>query len=286
MSHFFVTVLVPGDTPPDQIEAVCTELFAPYSEHLDVPEYDRECYCVGGIARRASFEATARHFAETHGVEGYAHHRDVFDRVFRDTYREKVAAEIPADLKREGIDWKNREQVKAYDEAEKKAEEKVGSWQDHIAPWQEMEDTLEKAHAMYGKPDPACDECGGGGTNKSTYNPKSKWDWYSFGGRYNGCIHGEYKGDETGFNFPDEYRQLEKNVTTVKALLKRGKEKGVDDITSFAILTPDGEWFEKGEMGWWAMVANEKDQDEFKGGFMNLLEKHIDCLAVGVDCHI
>lgn len=35
----------------------------------------------------------------------------------------------------------------------------------------------------------------------STYNPKSKWDWYRIGGRWDGWITGDERKSDGGFNF-------------------------------------------------------------------------------------
>lgn len=59
-----------------------------------------------------------------------------------------------------------------------------------------------------------------------------------------------------------------------------------DDFACFAIVTPEGEWIERGRMGWWACVSNEKDEDAWKHEIRAVLDKYSDCIAVGVDCHI
>lgn len=48
-----------------------------------------------------------------------------------------------------------------------------------------------------------------------------------------------------------------------------------------------GEWFEKGEMGWWGMSSNEKDQGEWNREFAKLLDGlEPETLITVVDCHI
>jgi len=57
-------------------------------------------------------------------------------------------------------------------------------------------------------------------------------------------------------------------------------------IAPFAILTDDG-WFERGEMGWWACVSNEKDKDEWNEEFTKLFDALPDDTLINlVDCHI
>lgn len=55
---------------------------------------------------------------------------------------------------------------------------------------------------------------------------------------------------------------------------------------SFALLM-DGKWYERGEMGWWACVSNEKDKDEWNRQFHQLIDGlHDDTMLTVVDCHI
>lgn len=57
-------------------------------------------------------------------------------------------------------------------------------------------------------------------------------------------------------------------------------------ITTFALLK-DGKWYEKGEMGWWGMVSDEKDIDEWNSQYTKLLsELPEDTLLSVYDCHI
>ena len=46
MSHFTVLVTKTQDKSVD-------EQLSPFNEDREVPSYDRECYCIGNIARRA-----------------------------------------------------------------------------------------------------------------------------------------------------------------------------------------------------------------------------------------
>jgi len=55
---------------------------------------------------------------------------------------------------------------------------------------------------------------------------------------------------------------------------------------TFAVLK-DGEWYEKGEMGWWGCVSNEKNPDDWNEEFDKLLnELPEDTLLSVYDCHI
>lgn len=57
-------------------------------------------------------------------------------------------------------------------------------------------------------------------------------------------------------------------------------------ITSYAVLH-QGTWYERGEMGWWGMAHNEKDEDEWNRQFADLFDGlDEDAMIYAVDCHI
>lgn len=81
------------------------------------------------------------------------------------------------------------------------------------------------------KPDPDCDNCQGSGTYPSTYNPKSKWDWWCIGGRWDGLITGlTTESEDDGLNFEQSHESIENNVTDVKNL--------TSDTMPFAFILP------------------------------------------------
>jgi len=69
------------------------------------------------------------------------------------------------------------------------------------------------------------------------------------------------------------------------------KEKYVSNcssqsFTTFAIIK-DWKWYEKWSMGWWGMVADEKDQDKWNEEFSKLIDWIDDETMLSVyDCHI
>jgi hypothetical protein len=104
----------------------------------------------------------------------------------------------------------------------------------------------------------------------STYNPDSKWDWYEVGGRW--------------------AEQLIKNKTGQMVDVCSKADLDLNhDFTTFAVVTPDGQWHERGKMGWWAVVVDENEtEDEWDKNFR---ERFIDSqdeatTFVLVDCHI
>ena len=212
----------------------------------------------------------------------------------------------------------------------------------------------------------------------STYNPKSKWDWYQLGGRWNGFLKlkdgakGEvgspslissvradagwadralksqidFEGmrDVAGKQAVEEYNKVKEvfggvipklehswstiidpnnpffstmsidekrefyhNQDAMKLVKKLQKEEKLEGfffdldhyqvtveeyeqkarknaILTFAVVK-DSEWYERGTMGWWAIVADEKDNwdDEFN----KLIDSVSDDTLISVyDCHI
>jgi hypothetical protein len=105
----------------------------------------------------------------------------------------------------------------------------------------------------------------------------------------------------------EEARQLYSNYESIKALKeanlmplwdsiedkyfigKGGRkayiQKAVNNcLTTFAVIK-DGQWFEKGSMGWWGITTNEDDNWETK--FAELFDSISDDMLISiVDCHI
>ena len=78
-------------------------------------------------------------------------------------------------------------------------------------------------------------------------NPNAKYDWYSEGGRWSGYLCNK-----------------EGRTTDIELLTEVDWEK---TDTPFCFVNAEGEWCEKGEMGWWAMVSNEKPQADWDAEF-------------------
>ncbi len=68
---------------------------------------------------------------------------------------------------------------------------------------------------------------------------------------------------------------------TLEEYIQRARNSA---ISTFAVVK-DGKWYEKGEMGWWACVSNEKDNWEEE--FAKLLDETPDDTLLSMyDCHI
>lgn len=57
-------------------------------------------------------------------------------------------------------------------------------------------------------------------------------------------------------------------------------------FSTFAVITPDGKWHEKGNMGWWACVSDEKEgwTDNYFEAFLKNADPELTITIV--DCHI
>jgi hypothetical protein len=235
MSHFTVLVTKTQDKPVD-------EQLAPFDENREVPSYDRECWCIGNIARRAG------------GDKAEAELDTNTDQI-RDAY------------------WKLPE-VERTDE----------KWLSLIKPISELSDKYEKEHELYQKPNPDCEECHGSGTYKSQYNPDSKWDWYSVGGRWAGYF--KLKPGATGeLGEPgvfDNKPEHDADIATVEDI----DWANMEHPTTYAVLH-DGVWHQHGEMGWFGMASNEKPKDAWQAEFDAIIKglDPEDEVTV-VDCHI
>ena len=159
------------------------------------------------------------------------------------------------------------------------------------------------------------------GNELSTYNPKSKWDWYSIGGRWSGMLKlksNEWEDDDylvdsarikdIDFSRDEEvyakaYDWWVNNIDNepeewndfYKREYYEGMYKDADDyanqcasFSTFALVTPDGEWHEMGEMGWFG-CSNETPEEAraWHNNYMNLVHSVPDDYYMTiVDCHI
>jgi len=167
------------------------------------------------------------------------------------------------------------------------------AWQEEeYKPRDKVRRAFLDAHPLKDSTDPNCEECNGTGIVMSTYNPKSKWDWYRIGGRWDGEIQKvSVESKDGGFNFGDDHTSLTRNSAPVGFLIEK-------NVTPFAVVTPDGEWHERGTMGWWGIVTLpngevegspdiEPDEDHRWIDFVKeLFSKYLGHHAVGLDCHI
>jgi hypothetical protein len=310
MSHFVTFVLVKRDEPEPMREV--ERLLAPYNENTEVPEYEDRCHCINRVARNDAEEQACKELGNW----------DDYRNKFNETLTEKEKKLDP---------WS-----KEYKKA--KINER---WKKFTKPIVKRIEKLTKEHPLYNKPDPTCgfyekDEnghkageryadksgCGGTGKRRTTYNPKSKWDWYAVGGRWTGILGnydpikdpGNYETcwlcegtgkrndalgkdmrklnpkytcngcDGTGKKLKSESKWPNKgNITTVNDILNRFDE---EKCVPFAIITPDGKWYEKGEMLYWGIVSDEKNDKKWTNEVKKLFRANKKCFVINIDCHI
>lgn len=135
-----------------------------------------------------------------------------------------------------------------YEVLEKIWDKEVGN------PIEKREKELLAVHPLRYTPDPECGECHGKGTYVSQYNKNSRWDWYSIGGRW---------GDIDPRRAP-----------AIQFL----------EHIPYAIVTPDGKWNAKGEMGWFGMSHGE--EEDWPETAKAILNQYANNIAVVCDLHI
>ena len=99
--------------------------------------------------------------------------------------------------------------------------------------------------------------------------------------------------------------ELRTDIAGVKWALKMGGLKDIPEEASdllrlaisnedaeavSALVTIDGNWVEKGQMGWWAMTSGEKGEGDWLGETRRIIEEAVaaspDATLVLVDCHV
>lgn len=111
----------------------------------------------------------------------------------------------------------------------------------------------------------------------STYNPDSKWDWWTIGGRWSGYLVLKER-DENGDII--EVDQADFDEIDWDYMIRNSK-------IPFCYVCPDGEWCEKGRMGWWAMVSDEMSEQTWDKQFKDFIDSiDYNCIVTAVDFHI
>ena len=124
-------------------------------------------------------------------------------------------------------------------------------------------------------------------------NPDSRWDWYRMGGRWRGFF--KLKPGKTG-TIGERSSYEKKDERIWPGGVDQARKGDIDftgmykakpkDVATFAVLM-DGEWYQKGDMGWWGIVSKGKTDDVWQKEFKKLLDVISDDeLLTLVDCHI
>lgn len=153
----------------------------------------------------------------------------------------------------------------------------------------------------------------------STYNPRSKWDWWSEGGRWDGMLRtaaGELNSARIAdIDFTPDAQKFEAALRYWDVIVEHQPKLPGEDFFSmyneqyyldyygdrdtyarymtqfstYAVVTPDGEWYEKGRMGWWGCSSETADEakdweEHYRERFLDSADP--DWILTIVDCHI
>ncbi len=237
----------------DFSEKVVGKILEPFDENIDVEPYQKKCSCIGFKAKM-----------------------DVLNELqlemdpIRDEFKEFCTLNDIQPF------------TSSYDY----------EWNKRLEPILKKEKELLQIHPLKDTPNPKCDDCDGKGFYESTYNPQSKWDWYSIGGRWDGRYK-EFKSQDDDnilsvdklFNASNRYIDVLESLNWDMTRLDKLDIKPPNPF-SFALVTPGSDWFSRGEMGWWAVVSCETETQTFYRGFIKLLERYRGHEVVVVDLHI
>jgi hypothetical protein len=225
MTQFSVCVITPNGLA-EEAEA----LLAPFCENLEVPEWEKHCWCVG-------LQAKAR-----------AH--------------QKAAQKMPIEIARRT--FLERADVKQLVQISKEASN-YGFSSSFDNLWREefeqpflilCAEILATEHGL-NEPNPTCPDCLGAGTILTTENPQAKWDDYDFSGIW-----------------VANFQHLQ-GVTTEEFLQQASR--------TFAIITPDGTWLEKGELIYFSMIEGPGQWEEI---FQETLKKFANHRILVYNCHV
>lgn len=346
MSHFVTAVFVPTNIATDAalLDSYLNKVLGPYDENFEVDEYDRDCHCIGEVARSEARQRTEDKFGTWDDMRSNFNALILADG--RNVGEMRAREHQLACLRKLTL-----EEEKEYKEIDKECD---SLWKDYIKERNEFEEKLFNEHPMKDEPNPKCgfysgeradwwpedakegdrydDEsgCGGTGTYRSTYNPQSKWDWWVIGGRWNGWLappelkpenqpenyqkcfvcqgtglrndklglearanNPEYtcngcNGDGKTLKWTTDLRDTGYNVVTPEYILSLGLLGELP--TPFAFIDTDGEWHEKGKMGWFGISSDEKERiawvKEWSEALNSLNSELFDYRVVVTDLHI
>lgn len=264
MSHSTVLVVLPpsGDPLADRIAAA----LAPFDENTEVESYietDRAGHIANFRETQDRWrENRARYLADPdgYGASGNPSHLAYL------LDGEPIPSRVPAD-KTLGDEW---------------SDDEIWSWLLKVSEYERQ---------AYGEP-----KFDGDGNSWSTYNPRSKWDWWALGGRWPNSLalmDGTSGQDgELSWVFSPKYADAE---SIAEALPRAGVADAalaceVDwDKTepTFALLDTAGEWHERGHMGWWGIVTDETPADHWEQRWRSLTDLvPPDHTVAVVDVHI
>jgi hypothetical protein len=99
----------------------------------------------------------------------------------------------------------------------------------------------------------------------STYNPKSKWDWWALGGRWTG-FYAMKEGSKGMLGQPGAFGNSPisgRFDVARKGDILSGPENRGSSVQTYGVIDANGEWNSPGEMHWFGM-STEDDSDQLK----------------------
>lgn len=314
MSHFTVTVALPGTLTENEIPAALEAAMRPFDENLEVAryvQYTREQLIAKG--RKEIEEYRAGRFYQEFIEDPYAY----AEKQTRNLRHLEYLAGGTASLEGDPIMAAHADRLRAADVAEwaadpvwmqRAATEIVQrmpyaesfpaklDWDDeqvyaHEIGWYEAE-SLTPEGGLY-----------------SERNPQSKWDWYQIGGRWAGYWYVHEKAEATeemteaawanrAFPLgPTDQEYVNERTSRPGRWVDVARKYDIDftasdsegrgTIATYAFLDSDGKWHEKGEMGWFGIGNGEKQQEAWNAEYATLITAESDnAWLVLVDAHI
>ena len=295
MSHFSVAVIHKKNQSVD-------DLLAEYCEDVDYldSEYVEFEDCTDEVVENYENGTEVRYKAPD-GTVYYPFYNELYSECTKEEYER---------YREEGKECRDR-----FGDYQVFAPEKLNAQKIEM-PYKEIyKDIDEFANAYYGY-DRNGDRFG------NYFNPMAKWDWYEIGGRWSGIIKtkdGEFVNEayikDIDFSIDDKlYQECLRywEVAIDKEPLKEGEKErdffcmykpeyyreryGTKEnyakiqaqFSTYAVVTPDGEWYEPGAMGWFGCsFASIDDERKWDNDYYNLIKNADpnDILTI-VDCHI
>ena len=227
----------------------------------------------------------------------------------------EVLAPYDENIKVKPYIYKTKEELIANGKARKEKYSKETDIQDYMKPY--LEATTDEELYELEIEDLEEDELDTDGNELSTYNPKSKWDWWQIGGRFTGEDYIQLKDFVLYDKLSDKELALHtrawESFCGKRELDKEDEEaifggfrmwnnqyyierygtfdNYIREITSnipYAFVDKNG-WYERGSMGWWgcdnATVDSINDYMEFAEQYFRA-EENQNKYIVFVDCHI
>lgn len=153
----------------------------------------------------------------------------------------------------------------------------------------------------------------------TTYNPQARWDWYDIGGRWDGCLRVNGKHVNSAYigeiDFSPDEEVYKKSLRFWDVVVNHspteldekhvsffGEQYYLDyygdretfarrqaSFTTHAVITPDGEWHERGETGWFGYSSETPEEGaDWDEHYLERFIKNADpkLMMTIVDCHI